>query len=203
MNIKQRGFTLLLAALISAIVLMLASAIFSIAKKQVVLASLSQQSQYAFYAADTGAECALYWDTQYGYFGVVTPTTAMMQATNPLLPSSPIPPQCDGNNFIVSPMYTATTPATYSSPSNGPEYVISFNLPLQNDTYCSEVSVTKCQGTLFDTGACCAGIITNGSCVVQTMTSISTQIRSNGFNTSCESIGTNPISLERSVELNY
>ena len=53
---RQAGFTLLIAALIASVVLSIASAIFSITQKQIALASLSQQSQYAFYAADTAAE---------------------------------------------------------------------------------------------------------------------------------------------------
>jgi len=58
----RRGFTLLLAALVASIVLMLGSSIFSIAQKQVTLSSIGRDSQFAFFAADTGAECALYYD---------------------------------------------------------------------------------------------------------------------------------------------
>ena len=61
---KDRGFTLLLAALISSIVLSLGTAVFSIAQKEQVLSSVGRNSQFAFYAADTAAECALYWDTR-------------------------------------------------------------------------------------------------------------------------------------------
>jgi hypothetical protein len=167
-------------------VLSLASAIFSIARKQVTLASLSQQSQYAFYAADTAAECALYWDVRYNYFATVTPS---------------VTPMCDGSTLFSAPPYTVASPATYT-PSTDPEYTTSFQLQLKNG-YCANVIVVKCQGTLFDTGVCCPGVITNGSCVDQTITTISTQVRSNGFNTSCSSIGTNSTTLERSVELNY
>src|SRR5580692_686203 len=71
----KRGFALLIAALVASVVLLLASAIYDIAQKQVTLASISEQSQYAFYAADTGAECALYWDDRFQYFGQVTPTS--------------------------------------------------------------------------------------------------------------------------------
>lgn len=58
----QRGFTLLLAALVGSVVLALGSAVFSIAMKQVTLSSIGKNSQFAFYAADTAAECALFWD---------------------------------------------------------------------------------------------------------------------------------------------
>ncbi len=63
---ENRGFTLLLAALVAAIVLSLASSIFTVAQKQLVLSSIGRDSQFAFYAADTAAECALYWDLRPG-----------------------------------------------------------------------------------------------------------------------------------------
>jgi hypothetical protein len=69
----SRGFTLLIAALTASIVLSLGASIFSIAKKQLVLSSISRESQYAFYAADTAGECVLYWDVRFGFFGTSTP----------------------------------------------------------------------------------------------------------------------------------
>ena len=202
MNIKQRGFTLLLAALIASIMLSLASAIFSIATKQNTLASLSQQSQYAFYAADSGAECALYWDIHpqpIGYFATTTPN---------------LTPTCDGYTLFNTAPWPSGNSAQYSSPSSGPEYTTSFNLQLNNGplnngpmlTYCAIVTVIKCQGALLDTGICCQyGVATDGSCNPSgnQITTISTQIRSNGFNTSCATIATGQNVLERSVELNY
>src|SRR5229473_174899 len=65
---NQKGFTLLLAALISSIVLSLGAAIFSIAQKELALSSVGRNSQFAFYAADTAAECALYWDVRFSAF---------------------------------------------------------------------------------------------------------------------------------------
>jgi hypothetical protein len=61
---SKRGFTMLLAALIAAIVLALGSSIYSIARKQVTLSSIGRDSQFAFYAADTIIECVLYHDVQ-------------------------------------------------------------------------------------------------------------------------------------------
>lgn len=73
---RQAGFTLLLAALVSSIVLQLGASIFLLARKEVTLSSLGRDSQYAFYAADQAAECALYWDSRVspaGYFASSTP----------------------------------------------------------------------------------------------------------------------------------
>jgi hypothetical protein len=59
---NQKGFTLLLAALVASITLALGAAIYSIAIKQVTLSGIGRDSQFAFYNADTIAECALYQD---------------------------------------------------------------------------------------------------------------------------------------------
>ncbi len=73
---RKRGFTLLLAALVAAIVLALGSSIFSIARKQVTLSSLGRDSQFAFYAADTIIECALYYDVRFQTFPTSTAAAA-------------------------------------------------------------------------------------------------------------------------------
>src|SRR3989344_4900263 len=91
---RQMGFTLLLAALVASIVLALGSSIFLIAQKQVILSSLSRDSQFAFYAADTGAECALYWDLRFSAFSTTTLATTPMcdgKLLNVVVPSTPAP----------------------------------------------------------------------------------------------------------------
>jgi len=72
-NTNNRGFTLMLAALVASLLTALGLAMFSIAKKEIVLSSLGRDSQFAFYAADTGAECALHWDFKYNAFATSTP----------------------------------------------------------------------------------------------------------------------------------
>ena len=72
-KLGQRGFTLLLAALVASVVLAMGASIFKLAQKQITLSSVARDSQYAFYAADTGAECALYWDLRFGYFATTAP----------------------------------------------------------------------------------------------------------------------------------
>lgn len=63
-----RGFTVLLSLLVAALLLILGLSMFTIVQKQVVLSSIGRDSQLAFYAADTGAECALYWDFRHNAF---------------------------------------------------------------------------------------------------------------------------------------
>ncbi len=63
---------MLFAVLISIIVLAVGASIINIALKQVVLSGVGRESQYAFYAANTGIECALYWDLNYDVFAKTT-----------------------------------------------------------------------------------------------------------------------------------
>lgn len=58
----KRGFTLLMASLVAAIFLAIAISLVSITIKQIILNSTVRESERAFFAADSGIECALYWD---------------------------------------------------------------------------------------------------------------------------------------------
>lgn len=129
-RISNRGFTLLLAALVASIVLALGSSIFGIAKKQVTLSSLGRDSQFAFYAADTAAECALYWDIKRGAFGATVPAVA---------------PSCNG---------TILAETVTSGNRTAPPYTIEFGINFfvdadgqsgtyDDEGYCARVSVTK------------------------------------------------------------
>lgn len=60
----QRGFTLFIALVITATLLLIATGIIALAVRESFLTTASQDSQYAFYAADTGIECAIYWDVK-------------------------------------------------------------------------------------------------------------------------------------------
>jgi hypothetical protein len=85
------GFTILLAALVASLVLSIGISIYSVARKSVTLSTLGRDSQFAFYAADTAAECALYWDdSSRDAFSTTTPAatiscdqdTATVEVTN-------------------------------------------------------------------------------------------------------------------------
>lgn len=62
MNTHNRGFTLIIAVLISSIVLSIGLSMFNISIKQSILSSTARESQAAFFAADSGIECASYWE---------------------------------------------------------------------------------------------------------------------------------------------
>ena len=54
------GFTLLYASMVSGLLLAIGAAILNITVKQITLSAAGRESQFAFYNADTGTECALY-----------------------------------------------------------------------------------------------------------------------------------------------
>ena len=62
--LQPRGFTLLVALIFTSVILAVGLALTDIAVKQVVLASTAQESQYAFYNADSALECGLDQDVQ-------------------------------------------------------------------------------------------------------------------------------------------
>lgn len=59
---RPKGFTIFFAMLVGSLVLAIGLAIFDLTVRELDLSSTATQSQYAIYAADTGAECGLYWD---------------------------------------------------------------------------------------------------------------------------------------------
>jgi len=133
---RTRGFTLLLAALTASIALAIGSAIFDIAQKQLFLSALSRDSQFSFYAADTGVECALYWDIRYDYFAATTPAG--------------VSPTCDAQPFSIGPLNNQAYP-----------YRVTFQFDYAS-AFCVTVEVAKCDGdftgtSIDDPGETCSG----------------------------------------------
>ncbi len=63
---NSSGFTLLFSVLVASLVLAVGASVISIALRQLIISSTGRDSQYAFYAANTGIECAMYWDLKRG-----------------------------------------------------------------------------------------------------------------------------------------
>lgn len=110
----DKGFTLFIAIVISATLLLVSTGIISVAVKEAFLTTANRHSQEAFYAADTGIECALYWDLKNpGLSAFATSTTAIIN--------------CNAQNFTVG------------GSSGQSNFTITF-LPQK---YCTEVRVTR------------------------------------------------------------
>ena len=69
---KKRGVTLLLAIFISALAISLGLGIFTIIFGELGLSGTFKQSLVALYAADSGIECALFWDIKQQAFSTST-----------------------------------------------------------------------------------------------------------------------------------
>ena len=120
---QQKGFTLFIALIIVATLLLVSMGIASISVKENFLTSASRESQYAFYAADTGAECAIYWDvknsTGLSAFATSTGSTINCNQDQVYNPVNPQPSTVGGNS------------------------VSTFTLTFNPDPYCAVVTVTK------------------------------------------------------------
>ncbi|MDQ3244759.1 MAG: hypothetical protein M3P22_00195 [bacterium] len=69
---QNKGFALLFVIVISSIILSVALGLADVSYKEILFSTSNRVSNDAFYAADTGVECALYWDlgSSTSFFGV-------------------------------------------------------------------------------------------------------------------------------------
>jgi hypothetical protein len=180
----QKGFTILVAVVTAGILLIIAMSIGGIALKEQMLSTANKESQIAFYAADTGMECALYWDQKMGVFSPNT-DPASGDITNPAA-NSIATITCGGNTF-------STDPVNIISSSPNKEYRYSFkmsNIPVEGGpaSTCAIVTVVKDSD---DDGT------VNGQ--VREPTKTYTDIYSYGYNT----CGPSLTRLERGIEGHY
>lgn len=60
----NRGFTAFVAVLVSSLALAIGLAIYDLLNRELILSQTARESQIAIFAADTGVDCALYWDNK-------------------------------------------------------------------------------------------------------------------------------------------
>ncbi len=129
---KRAGFTILLAALVASLVLSLGVSVFSIARKSITLSTLGRDSQFAFYAADTAAECALYWDAEPRNAFATSSPAGSIRCDDPDPPN----PTTVTNNL-------PTWPDTI--------FTIGQATPFEPNGYCAVVAITKRDAPPFTT----------------------------------------------------
>lgn len=117
----KRGFTLLFAVLVANLILAIGIATFALTVKQVTLSSVGRESQFAFFAADSGIECALYWDFTSQAFSA---TEAIDQIV------------CNGTTITEADDGGAIGGRGYGNPTT-------FTFTFPPDPFCAQVSVTK------------------------------------------------------------
>ena len=175
---NSKGFTIFFATLVASLALAIGLAIYDITVRQLDLSTTVIQSEYAIYAADSGAECALYWDAKYNTSGSAFATS-----------SASVPPM----SGIVCGSYDVAAAGTPPSPfqseptgwsawtvaSNASAATTTFTLTFPSYTYCATVQVAK---------------VVNGN------GSVSTTIFSHGYNI-CSTGAQNQ--LERELRVSY
>lgn len=65
LSLRPRGFALLFTLLITSIIFSISLGVYNLIIGEIILSGTGRDSQLAFYAADAGTECALYWDIQH------------------------------------------------------------------------------------------------------------------------------------------
>lgn len=79
MNQQQSGFVILFAVLIASIILLIGVGMFRVSIKETILSSTARESTIAFFAADTGIECALHGDIKQLVFPIPTTGSQILQ----------------------------------------------------------------------------------------------------------------------------
>lgn len=92
----NRGFVVLFAIVLSSIVLSVSLGIANIAYKELIFTTSTKNSNEAFYAADAGAECALYYDQTNVIVANNTPTVPIGNAIAFGQPTSSVVTECAG-----------------------------------------------------------------------------------------------------------
>lgn len=170
---NQKGITLFISIVIMSILLFISFAVINITIKTTIFASSGRDSQFAFYAADTGIECALFWDSRFDPSKFATST-------------APDSITCAGVTTIDGQVNIpgTSTPARIGGGGDGnPTSIFSFEMNQTGSAenrvpYCTVVTVTK-----YYDGP-----------------DLRTYIKSRGYNT-CDL--TNPRRIERGIEVTY
>lgn len=175
---SRRGFVLSFAVLVAGILLSIGLAIFTITLKELILSGSGRESQFAFYAADTGGECALYWDIKHsGFSGSVFSPVTYASTTSPPSYGNPVAQN--------SGVFCSTEDIT--DPASG------WNMGTGWDVIYSGTATTTTFDMKFDNGTC-ATIM-----VIKNATGV-TQIDTRGYNTCAAG---SPRRVERGLRITY
>jgi Tfp pilus assembly protein PilX len=99
----NRGFAMLFSVLVSSVLLSIGLSIFNLTVKELALSSSGRESQFSFYAADSGVECALYWDFKGQYIFATSSSSRT---------PSPSSPDCASQSININPSQTTSNSAT-------------------------------------------------------------------------------------------
>ena len=171
--------------LVAALALSIGFAIYDLTSREIDLSDTATQSQYAIYAADTGAECVLYWDGKYtppinGASSAFGTSSASTWASSGVT--------CAGQDISLY----GTPPAAYVTPPNS-----SNGWTAWNTSASSTGAITTFTLSLGSTATSSCAIVQ-----VEKYTSggaLYTSVTSSGYNT-CASTG---LRVQRTLQVNY
>ncbi len=129
---NQSGVTLFVAVVIMSILLFISFAVTNIAMKGTIFATSGKDSQIAFYAADAGIECAIYWDS---------PDPSKF---DPAVSGSPI--SCGGVSLVSGAAISGTSTLTLiggGGANRTSTFGFTLDYGLNSVPYCVIVTVTK------------------------------------------------------------
>lgn len=162
----QVGFTLFIAMIVTGLILGVGFSITNILLKQLTLSSSGRESQIAFYAADSAAECAIYWDRKNADGSTVDNSPFAVSISNAPVDWSLI--KCGtGYGSVGNPGEIKNFTKSDFDPANPNNatstFYISFVDSLVNA--CGKVTVAKIgQATFIDARGYNVGYKTNGAC---------------------------------------
>lgn len=171
----QRGFTVLIASLVGAVVLAIGLSILAITLKQIKLSGLVKESETAFQAAHAGNECIQYWDhstTNGGRFDVGTTSQTI---------------RCFGIDQ-----------STISGPISGEEqrYDWTWGSPT---SVCSSVSIYKFYDAVATQTVAINGVTYRSGCPPGIECTV---VKTRGYNAACNALTGNQI-VERELTIVY
>jgi hypothetical protein len=194
-NPRTQGFAILYAILVSSLVLLIGVGLYEITAREIVLSSSASQSQVAFFAADTGIECALYWDlkaTENGSVGSFATSSAGITLTASALP-------CAGTSNIVA--NAGTWPPTYGSNGAWVSGAWPAAAPASGSTYATTtfyINVDTITPSTYNNSPACAVVAVGKS--LDAGGNQRTYITSDGYNT-CDI--NNPRRVDRLLTVHY
>lgn len=177
-DMKPRGFTIFFAVLVASLSLAIGLAIYELLIRELDLSQTARESQYAIYAADTGAECALYWDNKAPLLNGATSvfaTSSQVGNSNP--PSSNV--WCNEQDIAAAAVTALTWPESEAALTATSKFQVLLD-EADPDGPCAIVEVIKTADVSGEPPA--------------------TQITSSGRNT-CNFNA--PLQIERTLEVNY
>lgn len=148
-KMREKGFTLLFAVLVSTLIVSISATVISIAVRQTIISGTSRESQYAFYAANTILECATYWDVVgvTSTSNVVFPYETGSPAETRVTGAETDTIKCGGGNITTGDGFTTSFAQKVWDKSSQNKTIIYMELKDKdnkfNHSYCAQATITK------------------------------------------------------------